>query len=165
MANDFGGWNLYESTMLELLNARVEGVEGDNVEELEHYQRAIAVANRTALDGEERLEVIGKIFKLQVESQHYGDALLTLKMLRAEPDSDAQGARRTRRRQIASARKLGLRARIRSVAKATIYKPCNCDAGEPLWSYTPARRSFSFAELNGNVERFEARCENQSHQC
>ena len=45
-------------------------------------------------------------------------------------------------------------------AKATIANPCDCDAGEPLWSYTPVRRSFSFAEVDGNVERFEARCDN-----
>ena len=157
MANEFGGWNLYESTMLELLNARVEGVEGDNVEELEHYERAIAVANRTALDGKERVEVIGKILALQVESQHYGDALSTLEMLKAEPGSEKELA--------------GLEdpiATLRSSvagddpirAKATIHNPCNCDSGEPLWSYTPVRRSFSFAELDGNVERFEARCEN-----
>ena len=46
------------------------------------------------------------------------------------------------------------------VAKGTIYNPCDCDDGEPLWRYTPARRSFSFAEVDGNVERFEARCDN-----
>ena len=78
-------------------------------------------------------------------------------MLRAEPDNDKELA--------------GLKEPIDKlestvageepiVAKATIYNPCNCDDGEPLWSYTPARRSFSFAELDGNVERFEARCEN-----
>lgn len=45
------------------------------------------------------------------------------------------------------------------IANATIYNPCNCDAGKPLWYYRPARRTFSFANLNGNVERFEARCD------
>ena len=52
MANEFGGWNLYESTMLALLNARVESAEGDDVEELEHYRRALAISNRTALGDE-----------------------------------------------------------------------------------------------------------------
>ncbi|MDH3759166.1 MAG: hypothetical protein OES93_15040, partial [Gammaproteobacteria bacterium] len=47
------------------------------------------------------------------------------------------------------------------VAQAAIYNPCDCDAGTPLWYYKPARRTFSFANLSGNVERFEARCENR----
>ena len=34
-----------------------------------------------------------------------------------------------------------------------------CDEGQPLWHYVPARRTFSFDNLNGEVERFEARCE------
>ena len=46
-------------------------------------------------------------------------------------------------------------------AIATIYNPCDCDAGEPHWHYVPARRTFSFANTNGTVERFEARCEGQ----
>lgn len=157
MANDFGGWNLYELTMLALLNARLEGAEGDSVEQLEHYRRALALSNSTALGGKERREVIGKILKLEIESQQYGAAFNTLQKLRAEPDSDenlAEFADTVTRLEgtIEGAEPI--------VANATIYNPCNCDAGEPLWTYAPVRRSFSFDELNGNVERFEARCEN-----
>ena len=47
------------------------------------------------------------------------------------------------------------------VASAIVVSPCGCDAGVALWDYVPARRTFSFADLNGNVERFEARCELQ----
>lgn len=46
-------------------------------------------------------------------------------------------------------------------ASTTIYNPCDCDDGRPLWAHTPVRRDFSFAEVNGNVERFEARCDYQ----
>ncbi len=42
-------------------------------------------------------------------------------------------------------------------AGATIYNPRDCDTGTPLWVYMPVHRDFSFAEVNGNVERFEAR--------
>ena len=156
MANGFGGWNLYESTMLELLNARVEGAEGDNVEELEHYRRALAISNRTALDGKQRREVIERIFELEIEAQQYGDALATLEMLRLEGDSDNQLA--GLQKQVAQLES-SLSGSDPLVAKATIYNPCNCEAGEPLWRYSPARRSFSFTGLDGNVERFEARCE------
>ncbi|MCH8278297.1 MAG: hypothetical protein IIC12_05130 [Proteobacteria bacterium] len=46
-------------------------------------------------------------------------------------------------------------------ASATIANPCDCDAGEALWHYTPIRRTFSFANIDGTVDRFEARCERQ----
>jgi hypothetical protein len=45
-------------------------------------------------------------------------------------------------------------------ARATTYTPCNCDSGQPLWYYRPQRRTFSFANRSGSVNRFEARCEN-----
>ncbi len=35
------------------------------------------------------------------------------------------------------------------------------DAGEALWHYTPIRRTFSFANIDGTVDRFEARRERQ----
>lgn len=157
MANDFGGWNLYESAMLCLLNGRVEGAEGDEVNELEHYRRALALSNRTALDGEDRREVISRIFELEFESRQYGSAMVSLQELREEPKSGAHIAGlgdkvEQLENSIASSETI--------TAKATIYNPCDCDAGEPLWTYVPARRDFSFADLNGNVEHFEARCEN-----
>lgn len=156
-ANEFGGWNLYESTMLALLNGRVEGAEGDDVGQLEHYRRALAVSNRATLDGEQRREVIGRILELEIETQQYGAALTTLEELRAEPGSDENLAG-------ISDEVTRLESSIGGsepiVANGTLYNPCNCDTGDPLWTYSPARRSFSFDELNGNVERFEARCEN-----
>jgi TonB family protein len=157
MANEFGGWNLYELTMLALLNARVEGAEGDTVEQLEYYRRALAISNRTALDGKERREVLGNILELEIGSQQYGAALVTLEALRAEPGSDGDLAELA---ELVSRLESSTDSVEPIVANATIYNPCNCDAGEPLWSYAPMRRSFSFDELNGNVERFEARCEN-----
>jgi len=51
------------------------------------------------------------------------------------------------------------------LARASIHNPCDCDSGEPLWYYRPARQTFSFANLNGNVQHFEARCENYRIRC
>lgn len=157
MANEFGGWNLYESTMLALLNGRLEGAEGDDVGQLEHYRRALAVSNRAALDGEQRREVISKILELEIGTQQYGAAFITLEELRAEPGSDADLAGITDE---VTRLESSIGSSEPIVANATIYNPCDCDAGDPLWIYSPVRRSFSFDELNGNVERFEARCEN-----
>ena len=52
-----------------------------------------------------------------------------------------------------------LRSGETPIAIATIYNPCDCDGGKPLWYYRPSRRTFSFANPDGNVERFEARYE------
>ncbi|HSM31923.1 MAG TPA: energy transducer TonB [Woeseiaceae bacterium] len=157
MANDFGGWNLYESTMLALLNARVEAAEGDAVEELEYYRRALAVSGPAALDDKERVEILGRILNLEIDSGLYGEALKTLGELRGRPGSDA----------VLEELADSIRALERSieddaamVASATIYNPCNCETGTPLWAYTPVHRDFSFAEVSGNVQRFEARCDN-----
>jgi len=159
MANDFGGWNLYESTMLALLNARVEAAEGDHVEELEYYRRALAVSGPATLDRKERIEILSRIFELEVDSRQYGDALATLEQLRTEKGSDEALAELSDRiRQLDEA----IEGDAAMVAGATIYNPCDCDTGTPLWVYAPVRRDFSFAEVNGNVERFEARCESPS---
>ena len=157
MANDFGGWNLYESTMLALLNARVEATEGDAAEELEYYRRALAVSGEAALDRKERAEILGRILELEIDSQQYGQAQETLAQLRAAPGGDPV-------LEELSGRIRALESAIASddamVVNGTIYNPCNCDGGTPLWAYTPVRRDFSFAEVSGNVERFEARCDN-----
>lgn len=157
MANDFGGWNLYESTMLALLNARVEAAEGDDVEALQYYRRALAVSGPAALDRKERIEILSRIFELEVDSRQHGDALATLEQLRAENgSSEALAELSDKIRQLENA----IESDDAMIAGATIYNPCDCDTGTPLWVYTPVRRDFSFAEVNGNVERFEARCDN-----
>ena len=157
MANESGGWNLYETTMLAILNGRLEGAEGDPHEQLEHYRRALAVSNSATLNGNARLQIIGKILELEVESRQYGAALQTLELLQAEPNSANTIA--TLSQSIAELDR-SVSGSGPLVVEGSIYNPCDCDAGEPLWSYVPARRRFSFAELSGNVERFEARCEN-----
>jgi protein TonB len=157
MANGFGGWNLYESTMLALLNARVEAAEGDTTEELEYYRRALAIAGPTTLKRKNRLEILARIFELEVDSRQYGEALTTLAELRATKGSEtvlAELEGKTGRLETA------IEGDELLAVAATIYSPCDCDDGRPLWVYTPARRDFSFAEVSGNVQSFEARCDN-----
>lgn len=154
-ATELGGWNLYESTMLALMVGRVEGQEGDLTEKLENYLRALNIGNRNALDGKNRRDVLSRIFDIQYEHAQYGAAVKTFAMLKSEPGSQsAVEALQTKADEIVAT----LADNAAFAARATIYSPCNCEMGVPLWSYTPARRQFSFAGLDGNVERFEARC-------
>lgn len=151
-----GGWNLYESTMLWLLVGRVESAEGDMADKLESYRRALSMSSRRSLGDKDRVGLMGRIFAIQDEYGQYAEAMRTYRRLKNSDGSDDLAA------------ELGPRAKeiealLQSdeplTANATIYNPCNCNAGKPLWYYRPARRTFSFANLNGNVERFEARCD------
>lgn len=151
-----GGWNLYESAMLWLMVGRVEGGEGDDAGKLEAYRRALAIATRKAIDGKDRRDLIAKIFGLQDQFGHFADALRTYALLEREAGG-SKGIEAATKRAEEIAVLLDSAPTI--TANATIYNPCDCDQGTPLWYYRPARRTFSFANLDGNVERFEARCE------
>ena len=157
-AYNMGGWNLYESTMLWMMLGRVDGAEGNNAGKLEMYMRALEVGNNAALPADDRVELLEKIFLLQSHFQHHAAALRTVARLKKlkghEPTLQRIADRAAGIEQILATENV-------TSASATISNPCDCDDGEPLWHYVPARRTFSFANTNGNVERFEARCEGQ----
>ncbi len=155
-AVELGGWNLYESAMLWLMAGRVAGLEDDMVDKLECYQRALSVGTRRVLQSAERQDILQKIFAMQDEFGQYAAAKRTYGSLEKSLGSRPVPAE-------IAARMTEIDALLASddviAARATIYNPCDCDSGEPLWYYRPVRRTFSFANLNGNVERFEARCD------
>ena len=105
---------------------------------------------------DDRRELLVKVFELQLDHQQYAAARRTLAVLRRQINSDADVAALSER--IAEMEQ-ALAAPAPMRAQAALYNPCNCDAGEALWAYRPARQTFSFAALSGNVKRFEARCE------
>jgi hypothetical protein len=107
---------------------------------------------------ENRRGLLEKIFELEDHFGHYSAALQTFGSLKV-----ASGKRKVN--EVLAARAAEIEALVDGetdlVTRAAIYNPCDCDEGKPLWYYKPARRTFSFANLSGNVESFEARCENQ----
>lgn len=153
-----GGFNTYEATMLWLMMGRVEGVENNDAGKLESYRRALAVSTPRTLRVENKLGLLARIFELEDQFGHYATALQTFRTLKT-----ASG--KTQVDEELSARAAEVQSLVDSeadlIAQATVYNPCDCDAGTPLWYYKPARRTFSFANLSGNVEGFEARCEHQ----
>jgi len=153
-----GGFNTYESTMLWLMMGRVEGAENNDFGKLVCYRRALAVSTPRTLRVENKLGLLEKIFELEDQFGHYTNALQAFRSLEAASGKvDVNEAVAARAAEIEAL----VDGEENIVAKAAIYNPCNCEAGEPLWYYKPARRTFSFANLSGNVRRFEARCENQ----
>ncbi len=157
-AYELGGWNLYESAMLWLMIGRVEGVEGNSAGKLEAYHRAFGVSNSNSIDSEDLRELLVKVFRLEIELSQYAAARSTLRTLKNEPGSQADV---TALADLEAQLDQALASEAPIAAKALLFNPCNSDTGQPLWRYTPARRTFSFAALNGNVERFEVRCERE----
>lgn len=153
-----GGFNTYESTMLWLMMGRVEGVENNDTGKLECYRRALAVSTRSTLRVENKLGLLEKIFQFEDEFGQYSAALQTFRTLKT-----ASGRRKIGEDLVARAAEIQalVDGDTDLAAQAVVYNPCDCEAGEPLWYYKPVRRTFSFANLSGNVTRFEARCENQ----
>ena len=155
-AQQLGGWNLYETTMLWLMIGRVEGGEGNDIGKLEAYQRALRIATRRAIGGKDRRDLLSRIFGMQDQIGNFAGAVRTYRQLEREAGGEEETeALAARAGEIAEL----VESAPTITAGATIYNPCDCDEGEPLWYYQPARRTFSFARVSGNVERFEARCE------
>ena len=155
-AIETGGWNLYESTMLWLMIGRVEGAEGNDIGKLEAYRRAYAVNTRGAIKRDDRRELLRRMFELEMGQSQFAAANRTLSGLKRQI-GDEQDLEELAGLEAELNRQLGGNDPI--VARATLYNPTDSAEGVPLWSYQPARRTFSFAALNGNVERFEVRCE------
>ena len=151
-----GGWNLYESTMLWLIAGRVAGAEGDSFGKLESYRRALGVGNRNALNDNGLRDLLKNLFDLEMELGQYAAAQRSLDRLRNVPGSESLLAELAE----PSARLEQLLAADKPLtARARLYRPGNSGDGASLWSYVPARPTFSFDALSGNVERFEVRCE------
>ena len=151
-----GGWNLYESTMLWLIAGRLAGAQGDADAKHESYRRALGVGNRNALDEKGLRDLLKNLFELEMELGHYAAARRTLERLRDVPGSaplvDELAEPGDRLGQL-------LAAAEPLTAHARLYRPGDSADSTALWTYVPARRTFSFDALSGNVERFEVRCE------
>ena len=152
---ELGGWNLYESTMLWLMIGRVEGVEGNDAGKLEAYRRAEGVNSRGAIKGDDRRELLRRTFELEMGQSQFAAADRTLRALKREPGNKKD-------LEELAALVAELETRLASdgpiAARATVFNPADSAEGRPLWTYVPARRTFSFAAPSGNVERFEVRC-------
>ncbi len=155
-AYELGGWNLYESAMLWLMIGRVDGAEGDVAGKLESYRRALAMGAHKVFGDDDRRELLSRIFELEDQFGQYASAIRTYKQIEKEVNNSAELAKFGQRAEEILAL---MQDNEPLSARATIYNPCDCDAGQPLWNYRPARRTFSFANLSGNVISFEARCE------
>jgi TonB family protein len=148
-----GGWNRYETSMLLLMAGRVAGDTADPVSQLEYFRRAIGVSDRGALIGPTRASVLETVFTIQLSRGQLGNAARTLADLRRlQPDSEAAS-------ELDARLDVAMREGPPLEVDGRIYNPCDCDEGVPTWVYQPVYRRFSFEPAGGNVDSFEARCE------
>lgn len=99
---------------------------------------------------------MGRIFAPQDEYGHFADATRTLARLQKVDENGEFAAELAPH--VAEIEAI-LQSDETLTATATIYNPCDCDKRRPLWYYKPSWRTFSFANPDGNVKRFKARCE------
>jgi len=151
-----GGWNLYEATMLNLMLGRVEAQEGDLNGKLEFYRRALGVGDRAALNGEDRRDVIKRIFEAEFATGQYGSAQATAAMLSGQPNSEADYAALADDLATIDA---ALSGDDDLVVTGALSNACDCDTSEPVWHYRPARAAFRLRSTTGELTRYETRCD------
>ena len=133
----------------------------EKTRKLENYRRALRISNSASFEGEARCELLTNLFELQFAHGHFLAAQATLDLLRQEAFGD-KGIARLQDKIDALDKQVAANTSFRAVAR--LGNTVDCDACLPVWSHRPARRTFSFAALNGNVERFEVRCKHDRPQ-
>ena len=152
-----GGWNLYESAMLWLMMGRVDGLEGKPLGKLDKYQRALAVSTPKILKGADRRDVLSKIVELQYEHGQIGNAGSTLSLLKSEPGAKSE---LSSLKDIAASIEAQLGDPTPINARAQLFSPCGCESGQALWMTVMTHSAFSVANIDGQIDRFDLRCDN-----
>ncbi len=157
-AKSVGGWNLYERTLLEVLESEIHRGAGDQEAQLAALRRAVEINNKKAMTSRSKRKLLKSIFEIEVETQQYAAAQTTLDALREIKGSD-ETLESLNEKIVELESALDMRGDI-SIS-AVIDAHAECDHDEALWGHQPLHRSFGFEVVDGVVERFEARCDDR----
>jgi TonB family protein len=147
--------NLYERSRLWILRSMLQEKEGDDLGQLESLQRAVSGGGQY-VEPKVYLTVLLKIFNLQIQFQHYADALKTLKTVEELNLDDAMAA------------KLGqIKSEIEELETSDRAVAINGKIGEAqeehdgagMWWHTLLRRTAGIETVSGSLERVELRCD------
>lgn len=151
---DEGGWNLYESSWLKLLQGNVQQRRGDLDDAMHSVSAGIAGKGKYIERQAYRIAVV-QLFKLQVATRHYREALDTWADIQelnpALDDPEVDRLAREVRSRIDSPQYLEFSGEIRRRA--------NPDEDHPHWQHALLRRKFGFEAVEGKVDEFELRCD------
>lgn len=144
--------NIYESAFLALLWADFARAQGDRPQEIRRLGAVLWFADY--IEAQTLASVRRRLFYLQVQEGQYGFALSLFEALEMEKDVLTEDERRTGER---------LRNAVRGDAiLATPLRLRDTVAGEEGASFSAVRvlrSAFGFADVEGEVNRFELRCQ------
>jgi len=147
--------NLYEYSRLWILRSMLQAREGEDRLQLESLQRAIAGGGEYVEPSVYRA-LLSRIFNLQMQYQHYADALETVETLEGLDLDDA------------ASEKLGqiadeierIRADDRAVSiEGTIGRAREEHHGAGMWVHKLLRRTAGIEAVAGSLEGVELRCD------
>jgi TonB family protein len=147
--------NLYERSRLWILHSMLQEKEGDDLGQLESLVRVVSGGGQY-VEPKVHLTVRLKIFNLQMQFQHYADALETLETLEGlDLDDDVAVKLALFKNQIA-----GLRTAAQTLAiEGEIGEAQEEHDGAGMWWHTLLRRTAGIESVSGSLERVELRCD------
>jgi TonB family protein len=147
--------NLYERSRLWILRSMLQEKEGDDRRQLESLVRGVSGGGQY-VEPKVHLAVMLKIFNLQMQFQHYADALETLETLEGlDLDDDVAVKLALFKNQIA-----GLRTAAQTLAiEGEIGEAQEEHHGAGMWWHTLLRRTAGIESVSGSLERVELRCD------
>jgi TonB family protein len=147
--------NLYESSRLWILRSMLQEKEGDDLGQLKSLRRGVSGGGEY-VEPNVYLTVLMKIFNLQMQFQHYAEALETLETLEGLDLGDDMAAKLAQfKNQIE-----GLRTTDQTVAvEGEIGEAREEHQGAGMWWHMLLRRTAGIETVSGSLERVELRCD------
>lgn len=157
-AKAFGGWNLYESTILSIVEGRVAEQEGNESLSREAFRRALNIGEESALTAKTKRELLASLVRIETAQQRFVAANEALSALR-----ETRGHKAVIESLAEEIKVLESWSRESGVLTipGAVTAACDCEAGQPVWTHKPSQRHFAIEDIDGNVERMEARCDTE----
>ncbi|MEM1175768.1 MAG: TonB family protein [Pseudomonadota bacterium] len=146
-AVEAGGWNLYETTVLNVLEARLCEAESDDAGRLAALRKAMFLGDEEALNEETKRQLLKDMVRVETSMQRFMAARESLRVLRSVENSNAVLEE--------------LRGEIQKIEAMSLSEEIVVDAtiDESRWVHRPSHRSFTIESVDGEIERIEARCD------
>lgn len=150
------GLNLYETARAWLLQAAIADARNDDVEKLRSYYRA-GVSNGQWIEPEVQAQILRAIFIMEVGNGDYAAAMKAYEQLAAMPAYapedlvEIENAAAEIQAQVASSATLS--------TPGLIERHGSGKDADPIWYYSPLRRTIAFDQIDGKASDFELRCD------
>lgn len=154
---DNGIWNRYEGALLEVIDAHYAKLVKDYPRWLTSVKKALAYSysydGETMLNEDAHYGLVSERFKLEVELGQYQEAINTWQELDAieRPVAD---------KLVVKLAPIYQQVQGLVAGQSPLFRPGQITK-DGLWWHSLARKHFSFAEINGQLDSVEVRCSNK----